>query len=195
MVNLSVFHFQTTKYLSLQQLKVNNIDAQHKINRSEKDVPLTEVQTELDHTLIIETSVDVDEIAKLKNQFPKPAIIQSIFKLENTLEIDYELEIAKISTTNKKRSELIEILVELRKELFKCDTEAKGWLMKGIKERFEVENHGLSMEDRLKILSSGIFKLDEDVLKLDRYFKLVVSDLGEATSEEDANEESGGGME
>ena len=67
--------------------------------------------------------------------------------------------------------------------------------MKGIKERFEVENHGLSMEDRLKILSSGIFKLDEDVLKLDRYFKTVVSDLGEATSEEDANEESGGGME
>ncbi len=104
------------------------------------------------------------------------------------------MEIAKIFTTNKKRSELIEILVELRKELFKCDTEAKGQLTKEIKERFEVENHGLSMEDRLKILSSGIFKLDEDVLKLDRYFKPVVSDFGEAT-EEDANEESGGGME
>ncbi len=89
---------------------------------------------------------------------------------------------------------MIEILVELRKELFKCDTEAKGRFTKEIKERFEVENHGLSTEDRLKILSSGIFKLDEDVLKLDRYFKPVVSDFGEAT-EEDANEESKGMME
>jgi hypothetical protein len=111
--------------LSIFKLVTLMHDAQHKINRSEKDVPLTKVQTkasgikaELDYTLIMETSVDVDEIAKLKRQFPKLAIIQSIFKLENTLEIDYEMEIAKIFTTNKKRSELIEILVELWKELF-----------------------------------------------------------------------------
>ncbi len=77
---------------AVEHLQASNIDAQHKINRSEKDVPLTKVQTkasdikaELDHTLIMETSVDVDEIAKLKRQFPKSTIIQSIFKLENRL--------------------------------------------------------------------------------------------------------------
>jgi hypothetical protein len=57
-----------------------------------------------------------------------------------------------------------------------------------------VNIRGLLMEDRINILSSGIFELDEDVLKLDRYFKPVGSDMGEAT-EEDANEESKGMME
>ena len=45
----------------------------------------SDIKAELDHTLIMETSVDVDEIAKLKRQFPKSTIIQSIFKLENRL--------------------------------------------------------------------------------------------------------------
>jgi hypothetical protein len=84
---------------AVKHLQVNNINEQQKIYRSEKGVPLTkkvqikatDIKAELDHTLVIGTSIYVDAIAKLKRQFPKPAIIQSIFKPEKKLEIDYKL--------------------------------------------------------------------------------------------------------
>ena len=98
----------------------------------------------------------------------KAQVIEEIQDTHFTLQIDYEYECSLPKGLNsKKKNQLVELLIELRKEYFQRDSEAKAYIEEQTKrECDETYQAELSMAD---VLSSSIYQLSETVLERSEY--------------------------
>ena len=155
-------------------IKVNNLDVQHKVSRSEKEVSLLAITvTDLARTqerqnrIIKETSTNESKLKK-KGIITIPELICAIEELSYTLNVDYEFDPpVMIDTKKMNKDDLVGALVELRKQYYDLDDQAKKRLTDEINNQCNNAQHDNSATGRL--LTGRVYKLSDEILSKERY--------------------------
>jgi hypothetical protein len=148
-------------------------EREHSVSRSEEDVSLQclpisagDLSQLKEKYVESKSSITQSTLNKLMNKEQLQAAINEVYF---TLRFDQgqdELEEPR-GLKSKKKDELIKLLIDLRKQLYKLDEDAKTHIEEEAKRQFDEDHQAeLSIEEVLKL---DIYKLNPQVLQRERY--------------------------
>ena len=170
---LLYFHLEGAKRAE-EYMQVNLLDEENKVGRTEADVSLKSIPlTAADLNTLRQERIDKDvsvSVTRLEAIMSIDEMKDKIASTHFTLTFELGQEgIEEPRVSGKRKNELAKLLVKLRKQHFKVDSETKTYLEEQAKKAFDDESQPeISLDD---VFALDLYKLSADVLARDEYTK------------------------